>query len=54
MSIIGKILKFADDTNTLFRKIKGNGGKQKFQDDIVKLIKWSEKLQDVIQFNIFC
>ena len=40
--VTSKILKFADDTK-LFRKIKGNGDKQQLQDDIDKLIKWSEK-----------
>ena len=40
--VTGKILKFADDTK-LFRKVKEIGGKQKFQDDIDKLVKWSEK-----------
>ena len=38
----GKILKFADDTK-LFRKVKEIGVKQKLQDEIDKLIKWSEK-----------
>ena len=40
--VTSKILKFADDTKP-FRKIKGNGDKQQLQDDIGKLIKWSEK-----------
>ena len=39
--VTSKMLKFADDTK-LFRKIKGNGDKQQLQDDIYKLIKWSE------------
>ena len=39
--VTGKILKFADDTK-LFRKVKGIGDKQKLQDDIDKLVKWSE------------
>ena len=39
--VTSKILKFADDTK-LFRKNKGNGDKQQLQDDIDKLIKWSE------------
>ena len=42
--VTSKILKFADDTK-LFRKMKGNGDKQQLQDDIDKLIKWSEKWQ---------
>ena len=47
--VTGRILKFADDTN-LFRKNKKNGDKQKLQDDIDKLVRWSEKMADVIQF----
>ena len=39
--VTGKILKFADDTK-LFRKTKEIGDKQKLQDDINKLVKWSE------------
>ena len=47
--VTGKILKFADDTK-LLRKTKEIGDKQKLQDDIDKLVKWSEKMADVIQF----
>ena len=47
--VTGNILKFADDTK-LFRKVKEIGDKQKLQDDIDKLVKWSEKMADVIQF----
>ena len=47
--ITGNILKFADDTK-LFRKVKEIGDKQKLQDDTDKLVKWSEKMADVIQF----
>ena len=39
--VTSKILKFAGDTK-LFRKNNGNGDKQQLQDDIDKLIKWSE------------
>ena len=42
--VTGNILKFADDTK-LFRKVKEIGDKQKLQDDIDKLVKWSEKWQ---------
>ena len=42
-------MKFADDTK-LFRKAKETGDKQKLQDDINKLVKWSEKWQ--MLFNI--
>ena len=48
--VTSKILKFADDTK-LFRKIKGNGDKQQLQDDIDKLIKWSEKWQMLFNFQ---
>ena len=39
--VTGKILKCVDDTK-LFRKTKEIGDKQKLQDDIDKLVKWSE------------
>ena len=48
--VTSKIFKFADDTK-LFRKIKGNGDKQQLQDDIDKLIKWSEKWQMLFNFQ---
>ena len=47
--VTGSILKFADDTK-LFRKTKEIGDKQNLQDDIDKLVKWSAKMADVIQF----
>ena len=47
--VTGKILKFADDTK-LFRKVKEIGDKQNLQDDMDTLVKWSEKMADVIQF----
>ena len=40
--ITSKILKFVDDTK-LFRKNNGIGDKQQLQDDIDKLIEWSDK-----------
>ena len=46
--VTGSILKFADDTK-LFRKTKEIGDK-KLQDDIDKLVKWSEKWQ--MLFNV--
>ena len=46
----GKILKFADDTK-LFSKVKEIGDKQKVQDDIDKLVKWSEKWQMLFNFG---
>ena len=42
--VTGNILKFADDTK-LFRKTKEIGDKQNVQDDIDKLVKWTEKWQ---------
>ena len=48
--VTGKILKFADDTK-LFRKVKEIGDKQNLQDDIDKLVKWSEKWQMLFNFG---
>ena len=48
--LTGKILIFADDTK-LFRKVKEIGDKQKLQDDIDKLVKWSEKWQMLFNFG---
>ena len=48
--VTSKILKFEDDTK-LFRKNKGNGDKQQLQDDIDKLIEWSEKWQKLCNFQ---
>ena len=48
--VTGKILKFADDTK-LFRKVKEIGDKQNLQDDIDKLVKWSEKWQMLFYFG---
>ena len=43
-------MKFADDTK-LFRKTKEIGDKQNLQDDIDKLVKWSEKWQMLFNFG---
>ena len=48
--VAGKILKFADDTK-LFTKTKEIGDKQNLQDDIDKLVKWSEKWQMLFNFG---
>ena len=48
--VTGNILNFADDTK-LFRKVKEIGDKQKLQDDIDKLVKWSEKWQMLFNFG---
>ena len=43
-------MKFADDTK-LFRKTKDIGDKHNLQDDIDKLVKWSEKWQMLFNFG---
>ena len=48
--VTGNILKCADDTK-LFRKVKEVGDKQKLQDYIDKLVKWSEKWQMLFTFG---
>ena len=40
--ISSKVLKFAYDTK-VFRKVKNDTDKQTLQDDLDKLVKWSEK-----------
>ena len=48
--VTGSILKFADDTK-LFRKTKEIGDNFFLQDDIDKLVKWSEKWQMLFNFG---
>ncbi len=48
--VTGKMLTFADDTK-LFRKPKETGDKQKLQDDIDRLVRWSEKWQMLFNFG---
>ena len=48
--VTGNILKFADYTK-LFRKTKEIGDKRKLQDDIDKLVRWSEKWQMLFNFG---
>ena len=48
--VTGKLLKFADDTK-LFRKVKEIGDNFFLQDDIDKLVKWSEKWQMLFNFG---
>ena len=43
-------MKFADDSK-LFRKVKEIGDKQNLQDDIDKLVKWSEQWQMLFNFG---
>ena len=48
--ITSKVLKFADDTK-VFRKIKSDADRQHLQDDLNKLIEWSEKWQMLLNFG---
>ena len=48
--ISSKVLKFADDI-ILFRKVNNNTDKQSLQDDLDKLVKWSEKWQMLFNFG---
>ena len=48
--ITSKMLKFADDTK-VFRKIKSDADRQHLQDDLNKLIEWSEKWQMLFNFG---
>ena len=48
--ISSKVLKFADDTK-VFRKVTSDTDKQSLQDDLDKLVKWSEKLQMLFNFG---
>ena len=43
-NITSNILKLADDTN-IFRKVNPDGNKQHLQNDLDRLVKWSEKWQ---------
>ena len=48
--ISSKVLKFADDTK-VFRKVTNDTDKQSLQDDLEKLVKWSEKWQMLFNFG---
>ena len=48
--ISSKVLKFADDTK-VFRKDTNDTDKQSLQDDLDKLVKWSEKWQMLLNFG---
>ena len=48
--ITSKVLKFADDTK-VFRKVTNDTDKQSLQDDLEKLVKWSEKWQMLLNFG---
>ena len=49
-SITSNVLKFADDTK-LFRKVITDGDKQHLQNDLDRLVKWSEKWQMLFNFG---
>ena len=44
------VLKFVDDTN-MFRKVNTDGDKQHLQNDLGRLVKWSEKWQMLFNFG---
>ena len=48
--ISSKVLKFADDTK-VFRKVTNDTDKQSLQNDLDKLVKWSEKWQMLLNFG---
>ena len=47
--ISSKVLKCADDTK-VFRKVTNDTDKQSLEDDLDKLVKWSEKWQMLFNF----
>ena len=49
-SITSNVLNFADDTK-LFRKVNTDGDKQHLQNDLDRLVKWSEKWQMLFNFG---
>ena len=49
-SITSNVLKFADDTK-LLRKVNTDGNKQHLQNDLDRLVKWSEKWQMLFNFG---
>ena len=49
-STTSNVLKFADDTK-LFRKVNTDGDKQHLQNDVDRLVKWSEKWQMLFNFG---
>ena len=49
-SITSNVLKFADDTK-LFRKVNTDGDKQHLQNDLDRLVKWTEKWQMLLNFG---
>ena len=51
-NITSNVLKFADGTK-VFRKVNTDGDKQHLQNDLNKLVKWSEKWQMLFNFGIY-
>ena len=49
-NIASNVLKFADDTK-VYRKVNTDGDKQYLQNDLDKLVKWSEKWQMLFNFR---
>ena len=49
-NITSNILKFADDTK-VFKKVNTDGDKQHLQNDLDKLVKWSEKWHMLLNFG---
>ena len=49
-NITSDVLKFADDTKA-FRKVNNDGDKQHLQNNLDKLVKWSEKWQMLLKFG---
>ena len=48
--ISSKVLTFSDDTK-VFRKVTNDTDKHSFQDDLDKLVKWSEEWQMLLNFG---
>ena len=48
--ISSKVLKFADDTK-VFRKVTNDTDKKNLQDDLGKLVRWSENWQKLLNFG---
>ena len=49
-NITRNILKYADNTK-VFRKVNNDGDKKHLQNDLDKLVKWSEKWQMFLNFG---
>ena len=49
-NITSNVLKFADDTK-VFRSVNNDGDKQHLQNDLDRLVKWSEKWQMLFNFG---